>query len=199
VRLEVHATTQGHAGGQYIQYGQLNDARSHGHINVGVFRQRDIQAQGTGLGQWRIFRGQTQHRGTVGAGNARHFHQFTGATGVGNNHEQLTGMCHRGDHALHQHVGVGGDGQVEAEELVLRIQRHRSRCTQTKKVDLPGLDQQVDSAADKVGVQCLAGTVQRGDGAAEDFLCVGSRIIVSLDGTAHVSCAAGQALCQLQL
>ncbi|MOA19765.1 hypothetical protein D3C78_1401700 [compost metagenome] len=66
-------------------------------------------------------------------------------------------------------------------------------------MDLPGLDQHVDGAADQLRIQLLAGTVQRGNGAAEDLLGVGRRIIVGLHCPADVGSAAGQALRQLQL
>ena len=101
--------------------------------------------------------------------------------------------------ALHQHIGMGGHGQVEAEELVLRIQRHRGRGAEAEEVDLPGLDQQIDGAADQVRVQRLQGTVQRGDGAAENLLGIGFGIVISLDRTADIGRAAGQALGQLKL
>ncbi|MNN88542.1 hypothetical protein D3C81_2062430 [compost metagenome] len=66
-------------------------------------------------------------------------------------------------------------------------------------MDLPGLDQQIDGAADQVRVEGLASTVQRRNGAAEDLLRVGLGIIVGLNSTADVSSAAGQTLGQLQL
>ncbi|MNE16323.1 hypothetical protein D3C80_1092650 [compost metagenome] len=108
-------------------------------------------------------------------------------------------MGHRGQHALHQHIGMGRHRQVEAEELVLCIQRYRGRGAEAEEVDLPGLDQHVDGAADQLRIQLLAGTVQRGNGAAEDLLGVGRRIIVGLHCPADVGSAAGQALRQLQL
>ncbi|MNG11720.1 hypothetical protein D3C84_952810 [compost metagenome] len=94
---------------------------------------------------------------------------------------------------------MGGDGQVEAEEFVLRIQRHRGRSAEAEEVDLPRLDQQIDGAADQVRVQRLQGTVQRGDGAAEDLFCIGFRIVIGLDRAADIRRATGQALGQLKL
>ncbi|MCY1426210.1 hypothetical protein D9M71_420260 [compost metagenome] len=82
---------------------------------------------------------------------------------------------------------------------MLRIQCHRGRGAEAEEVDLPGLDQQVDGAADQVRVQCLAGAVQRGDGAAEDLLGIGLRIVIGLHRAADVRGATGQALGQLQL
>ncbi len=107
-------------------------------------------------------------------------------------------MGHRGDHALHQYVGVGGDRQVETEELMQGVHGHRGRSTQAEEVDLPGLDQQVHGLADQVRVQGLAGAVQGGDGTAKDLLRVGLRVIIGLHGAADISRATGQALRQLQ-
>ena len=198
MRLEIHPTTQGHAGRQHIQHGQLNDPRCHRHVDIGVFRQRDVQAHRTGLGQWRVLGGHAQHRRTVFPSDTRHFHQLAGTASVGNDHEQLAGVRHRGDHALHQHVGVGGHCQVEAEELVQRVHGHGSRSAQAKEVDLPRLDQQVHGLADQRRVQGLAGTVQGGDGAAKDLLGVGLGVIIGLYGAADIRGATGQALRQLQ-
>ncbi len=66
-------------------------------------------------------------------------------------------------------------------------------------MDLPGLDQQIDGAADQVRVERLASTVQRSNGAAENLLCVSLGIVVGFHCAADVSRAAGQALGQLQL
>ncbi|MNN04748.1 hypothetical protein D3C81_1174790 [compost metagenome] len=128
-----------------------------------------MQAQAAGLGQRRAGGGQAEYRGAVFPRQVRHFHQFAGAAGIGNHHEQIAGVRHRGDHPLHQHVAVRRDRQVEAEELVLRVQRHRAGCAEAEEVDLPGLDQQVHGAVDGARVEQLVGAVQRGDGAAEDL------------------------------
>ncbi|MNZ61888.1 hypothetical protein D3C78_799910 [compost metagenome] len=108
-------------------------------------------------------------------------------------------MGHRSQHALHQHVGVGRDGEVETEELVLGVQGYRGRSAQAEEVDLPGLDHHVHGAADLLRVKLLAGTVERGDGTGKDLLGVGCRIVIGLDGAADIGRATGQALRQLQL
>ncbi|MDT4842530.1 hypothetical protein FQZ97_764380 [compost metagenome] len=94
---------------------------------------------------------------------------------------------------------MGGYREVEAEELVLGIQGHRGRGAEAEEVDLPGLDQQVDGAADQLRVEALQGAVQGGDGAAEDLPGVGLGAVVGGDRLAHVGGAAGQALGQLHL
>jgi membrane protease subunit (stomatin/prohibitin family) len=66
-------------------------------------------------------------------------------------------------------------------------------------VDLSGLDQQVDGAADQVRIESLASAVEGRDGAAEDLLGVGLGIIVGFYRAADIRRAAGQALRQLQL
>ena len=66
-------------------------------------------------------------------------------------------------------------------------------------MDLPSLDHHVHGAADLLRVERLAGAVERCDGAAEDLLGVGGRVIVGLHRAADISGAAGQALGQLEL
>ena len=197
MRLEVHATAQGHPGCQYVQHGELNNPRGHRHIDVGVLRQWDVQAQGAGLGQGRAGGGQAEHRGAVLPGQTRDFHQFAGAASVGNDHEEVAGVGHRSQHALHQHIGMRGYREVEAEEFVLGIQGHRGRGAEAKEVDLPGLDQQVNGAADQLRVEALAGAVEGGDGTAEDLPGIGLGAVVGFHRAAHVGGAAGQALGQL--
>ena len=94
---------------------------------------------------------------------------------------------------------MGGHRQVEAEELVLRIQCHRGRGAEAEEVDLAGLDHQVHGAADQLRIEALAGAVQRGDGRAEDLACVFRRAVVGLYRLADIGGAAGQALRQLHL
>ncbi|MCY1417789.1 hypothetical protein D9M71_333300 [compost metagenome] len=129
----------------------------------------------------------------------RHVHQFAGAAGIGDHHEQIAGVRHRGDHPLHQHVAVRRDRQVEAEELVLRVQRHRTGCAEAEEVNLPGLDQQVHGAVDGARVEQLVGAVQRGDGAAEDLPRIGFGAVVLGHRLGDEGGAAGQALRQLDL
>ncbi len=108
-------------------------------------------------------------------------------------------MRDRGEHALHQHVGVGGDSEIEAEEFMLRVQCHRRRSAQAEEVNLPRLNQQVDRFADQVGIKHLAHAVEGRDGAAENLAGVGFRVVIGFHRAADVGGAAGQALGQLQL
>ncbi len=151
------------------------------------------------LASWRAGGGQAEHRGAVLPRQVRHLHQLAGASGIGNHHEQVAGMRHRGDHPLHQHVGLGAHRQVEAEELVLRVERYRGRGAKTEEVDLPGLDQQVHGAVDDAWVEQLVGAVEGGDGVAEDLPRIGFRPVVLGYRLGYEGSAAGQALGQLDL
>ncbi len=177
----------------------MHDARGHRHVDVGVFGQRYVQAERADPGQRRVRGGQAEHRGAVVAGDGCRFHQFAGASGIGNDHEQITGMGDRGEHALHEHIAVRGDRQVEAKELVLSVQRDGGRGAQAEEMDLACLDHQIHRVADRLRVDRLASAVQRGDGAAEDLPSVGFGPVIGFHCLADVGRATGQALRQLDL
>ena len=107
------------------------------------------------------------------------------------------GCCR--DHALHQYVVVGGHRQVEAEELVLRIEGCRRRSAEGEEADLAGLGKMIDDALDPLRVDLAASLVQCGDGRADDLVGIGCRIVVALHAAADVGRAACQTLGQLDL
>ena len=106
-------------------------------------------------------------------------------------------MRNRCQHPLHQDIAVCGHWQVEPEELVLCVERDRCGSTQTEEMNLTRLNHQVDRMADRLGVDRLAGAVERRDGAAKNLSRIGLWSVIGLYGPADIGRATGETLCQL--
>ena len=121
---KILAALEGDTGGEDVDDRQVNDARRHRHVDLGIFGRGHAQYGGTALGQRGIRICDANHSGAVFPSHLGDFDGFLGTASVGNQHDDIANLGAGRHHALHQRVVVAHHRNIEAEEFVLGIQGH---------------------------------------------------------------------------
>src|SRR5690554_7308335 len=117
---KILAALEGDTGGEDIDDGQVNDARRHRHVDLGIFGRGHAQYGGTALGQRGIRICDANHSGAVFPSHLGDFDGFLGTASVGYQHDDIADLAAGGDHALHQRVVVAHRSEEHTSELQSR-------------------------------------------------------------------------------
>ena len=157
------------ADGDGVDHHQVGEARRERCVDFEVFLDIDGDGDGGGFGNGGAAGSQCHHGAASLAHPCDRIDQNARAPRLRDGQYHIAFPQRGGGHALQQRVGVGGRGQLQAEELVLGVDGDRRRGAEAVNFDPPGGAQGIHCLIQLLRIDGVTHLQQGIDGAVEDF------------------------------